>query len=146
MALRGEYEPSTWDWVARQVEHYESSGGTKGTELQGTPCVVLTMLGRRTGRIRKAVVIRVEHDGYYAAVGSKGGRPHHPGWYFNLVENPQVTVQDGTNVYEMRAREVHGDEKAAWWARAVAVWPAYDDYQQRTERDIPVLVLEPVTR
>ena len=143
MSLEGEYEPSTWDWVAKQVDRYESSGGTEGTQLQGQPCVVLTMRGRRSGRIRKAVVIRIEHDGAYAAVASKGGAPQHPGWYFNLIEHPELTLQDGPDVHEMRAREVERDEKAAWWARAVDVWPPYDDYQRQTERDIPLLVLEP---
>ena len=143
MSLEGEYEPSTWDWVAKQVDRYESSGGTEGTQLQGQPCVVLTMRGRRSARIRKAVVIRIEHDGAYAAVASKGGAPQHPGWYFNLIEHPELTLQDGPDVHEMRAREVEGDEKAAWWSRAVDVWPPYDDYQRQTERDIPLLVLEP---
>jgi deazaflavin-dependent oxidoreductase (nitroreductase family) len=143
MPLEGEYEPSAWDWVAKQVDAYESSGGTEGTELAGKPVVVMTMRGRRTGKIRKAAVMRVEHDGAYAAVASKGGDEHNPGWYLNLLESPEVTVQDGPDVYEMRARVVEGDEKAEWWARAVEVWPDYDGYQQKTERPIPVVVLEP---
>jgi deazaflavin-dependent oxidoreductase (nitroreductase family) len=143
MPVEGEYEPSAWDWVAKQVERYESSGGTKGVMLQGVPCVVVTMRGRRTGKVRKAALMRVEHEGVYAAVASKGGDDHHPGWYLNLLAHPDVTVQDGADVYEVRAREVEGDEKAAWWARAVEVWPPYADYQRRTDRAIPVVLLEP---
>ncbi|HEX8805249.1 MAG TPA: nitroreductase family deazaflavin-dependent oxidoreductase [Acidimicrobiales bacterium] len=143
MPVEGEYEPSSWDWVAKQVELYESSGGTKGVRLQGAACVVITMRGRRTGKVRKAAVMRVEHDGTYAAVGSKGGDDHHPGWYLNLLAEPDVTVQDGPVVLERRAREVVGEEKAAWWARAVEVWPSYDEYQRRTDRPIPVILLEP---
>ncbi|HEY8527448.1 MAG TPA: nitroreductase family deazaflavin-dependent oxidoreductase [Acidimicrobiales bacterium] len=143
MALEGEYEPSSWDWVAKQIEAYESSGGTKGTLLNGKPCVVLTMRGRKSGKIRKAAVMRVEHDGTYAAVASKGGHDHHPGWYLNLLENPEVRVQDGPNVYECRARVADDDERAIWWERAVEVWPDYDEYQKNTERKIPILLLEP---
>ncbi len=143
MASEGDYEPSRWTWVARQVEAYESSGGTKGLTLEGAPVVLMTMRGRRTGKVRKAPVMRVEHDGTYAAVASKGGAPDHPGWYHNLLADPDVTVQDGPDVHAMRAREVEGDEKAVWWARAVEVWPQYDDYQRRTDRPIPVVVLEP---
>lgn len=143
MALEGEYEPSAWDWVAKQVDTYESSGGTKGTELSGQPVVVLTLRGRRTGKIRKAAVMRIEHDGTYAAVASKGGAAHDPGWYLNLVDHPEVTVQDGPDVHERWARVADGDERAEWWARAVEVWPAYDGYQQKTKRSIPVILLEP---
>jgi F420H(2)-dependent quinone reductase len=143
MPIEGEYEPSPWSWVSEQVETYESSGGTQGLELQGKPVVVVTLRGRRTGKVRKAPVMRVEHDGTYAAVASKGGSPTQPEWYRNLLADPDVTVQDGPDVYEMRAREVEGDEKATWWARALEVWPAYADYQQRTDRSIPVVLLEP---
>ncbi len=143
MPIEGEYEPSAWGWVAKQVDQYESSGGTKGVTLQGVPTVVMTMRGRRSGKVRKAAVMRVEHDGAYAAVASKGGDPNHPGWYLNLLADPDVTVQDGPVVTDMRAREATGEERAAWWARATEVWPAYDDYQQKTDRQIPVLVLEP---
>jgi deazaflavin-dependent oxidoreductase (nitroreductase family) len=143
MVAEGEYEPSAWGWVAKHVDLYESSGGTKGLTLQGSPCVVMTMRGRRTGKVRKAAVMRIEHEGTYAAVASKGGDDHHPGWYLNLLADPDVTVQDGPEVHALRAREVEGDEKAIWWARAVEVWPAYDDYQQKTDRAIPVVVLEP---
>jgi F420H(2)-dependent quinone reductase len=143
MPIDGDYEPSTWKWVANQVEVYESSGGTKGLTLEGAPVVLVTMRGRRTGKVRKAPVMRVEHDGTYAVVASKGGAPTHPGWYLNLLADPDVTIQDGPEVHEVRAREVEGDEKAIWWARAVEAWPKYDDYQRSTDRAIPVVLLEP---
>lgn len=143
MSLEGEYEPSSWDFVARQVETYESSGGTEGITLEGKPCVIITMRGHRSGNIRKIAVMRVEHEGAYAAVASQGGAPVNPGWYFNLKANPEVRLQDGPDIYEMRAREVTGEEKAEWWERATEVWPDYDEYQKRTDRQIPVLVLEP---
>lgn len=143
MAIEEDYEPSTWDWVAKHVDEYESSGGTQGVTMQGVPCVVVTMRGRRTGKVRKAAVMRVEHDGVFAAVASKGGDDNHPGWYLNLQADPDVVVRDGTDVHEVRAREVDGDEKATWWARAVEIWPAYADYQLRTDRPIPVVLLEP---
>lgn len=143
MSLEGEYEPSAWDWVAKQVALYESSGGTEGTTLQGKPCVLVTMRGRRSSKVRKIAVMRVEHDGTYAIVASKGGVAQNPGWYHNLIADPEAFVQDGSNLQAVRAREVHGDEKASWWARAVEVWPDYDNYQRKTKRDIPVLLLEP---
>ncbi len=143
MPIDGDYEPSTWGWVAKQVDAYESSGGVTGITLQGAPVVVVTMRGRRTGKVRKAPVMRVEHGGTYAAVASKGGSPTNPEWYGNLLADPDVTVRDGPDVHELRARQVEGDEKAEWWARAVEVWPAYDDYQARTDRPIPVVLLEP---
>jgi deazaflavin-dependent oxidoreductase (nitroreductase family) len=143
MPIESEYEPSAWGWVAKQVDVYESSGGTEGVTIQGVPCVVITMRGRRTGKVRKAGVMRVEHGGTYAAVASKGGDDHHPGWYLNLLAHPDVTVRDGSVVHTLRAREVEGDEKAEWWARALDVWPAYDEYQRKTDRIIPVIVFEP---
>jgi deazaflavin-dependent oxidoreductase (nitroreductase family) len=144
MPLTGEYEPSPWDMIAEQVHQYESSGGTEGTLLEGQPCVILTTRGRHTGKLRKTPLMRVEHEGGYAMVASMGGAPKHPVWYFNLLAHPdEVTVQDGPDVFDLHAREVEGDEKAAWWARAVEVWPAYDDYQANTDRVIPVVVLEP---
>lgn len=145
MPTEGEYEPSAWDWVAQQVDQIESSGGTEGLTLQGKPVVVVTMRGRRSGKVRKAALMRVEHDGRYAIVASKGGDPSHPGWYHNIVADPDVTLQDGTTVQDMRAREVEGDERAEWWDRAVEAWPAYADYQTKTDRTIPVFVLEPVS-
>jgi F420H(2)-dependent quinone reductase len=141
--IEGEYVPSQWDWVAKQIDRYESSGGTEGVTIQGVPVIVMTMRGRRSGNMRKAAVMRVEHDGTYAAVASKGGSPENPGWYHNLMAHADITVQDGTERRPMRARELEGEERAAWWARAVGVWPAYDGYQKRTKRPIPVVLLEP---
>lgn len=142
MALEGEYAPSPLKFAADQVRLYEESGGREGTELLGKPVVIVTMRGAKSGKIRKVPVMRVEHDGAYAVVASMGGAPRHPLWYHNLVTNPDVTLQDGPDVFEMRTREVTGEEKAAWWERAVAAWPAYADYQQKTSREIPVLVME----
>ncbi len=143
MPLEGEYEPSPWAPIAEQVEQYESSGGTEGTTLEGQPCVILTTRGRRSGKLRKTPLMRVEHEGSYAVVASMGGAPQHPVWYFNLLEHPEVTVQDGPDVHDLVAREVTGDEKATWWGRATEVWPSYDDYQAATDRVIPLIVLEP---
>lgn len=144
MPLEGEYEPSPEQWVRDQVELYESSGGTRGTTLRGMPVVVLTTLGARSGKIRKTPLMRVEHDGRYALVASMGGAPRHPVWYHNVVANPLVELQDGPVRQEMAARELGGAEKAEWWERAVAAFPDYAQYQKRTEREIPVFVLEPV--
>ncbi|MFI7148041.1 nitroreductase family deazaflavin-dependent oxidoreductase [Nonomuraea sp. NPDC050022] len=146
MPLEGEYEPSTAQWVREQVELYESSGGTKGTTLMdtGLPVVVLTNLGAASGKIRKTPLMRVEHEGRYAVVASQGGAPKHPVWYFNLKAEPRVELQDGPVKQDMRAREVTGTEKAEWWERAVAAYPPYADYQKKTDREIPVFVLEPV--
>ena len=139
-----EYEPSPQEWVRRQVEAYEASGGTEGTTLRGLPVVVLTMRGAKSGKLRKVPLMKVEHDGSYAAVASRGGAPTHPQWYFNLLADPRVRVQDGPDVHEMRARVLDGEERALWWKRAVEAFPDYADYQERTERQIPVLLLEPV--
>ena len=129
-----------------QVELYEGSGGTQGTTLRetGLPVVIVTNLGASSGKVRKTPVMRVEHDGRYAMVASKGGAPEHPVWYYNLRANPLVELQDGGRTWEMTAREVTGDERAAWWERAVAAYPPYADYQLKTDRLIPVFVLEPV--
>ena len=143
MPLTGEYEPSTQQWVRDQVALYEGSGGTEGTTLRDMPVIILTSRGARSGKLRKTPLMRVEHDGAYAVVASKGGAPEHPVWYYNLVADPQVELQDGPEKWDMVAREVEGDEKAAWWERAVAAYPDYADYQQKTERVIPVFVLEP---
>ncbi|MEX0750657.1 MAG: nitroreductase family deazaflavin-dependent oxidoreductase [Dehalococcoidia bacterium] len=142
MTLEGQYAPSTLKFAADQVEIYERTGGAEGNTLQGVPVIILTTRGRKSGFVRKSALMRVEHDGAYACVASLGGAPRSPKWYDNAIAHPDVLLQDGATVYEMRAREVTGDEKAAWWARAVAVWPAYDEYQAKTERIIPVLVLE----
>ncbi|MFG2881387.1 nitroreductase family deazaflavin-dependent oxidoreductase [Streptomyces sp. NPDC048297] len=146
MPLEGEYEPSTAEWVRDQVELYESSGGTKGTTLldTGLPVILLTTLGARSGKIRKTPLMRVEHDGRYAVVASQGGAPKHPVWYFNVTADPHVELQDGPVKRDMRAREVTGAEKAEWWERAVAAFPPYAEYQKKTDRQIPVFVLEPL--
>jgi deazaflavin-dependent oxidoreductase (nitroreductase family) len=143
MPLTGEYEPSPSKFAREQAALYEGSGGTDGTTLQGVAVVVVTTRGAKTGKLRKVPLMRVEHDGQYAAVASMGGAPKHPVWYFNLVADPHVEVQDGPVKQDMTAREVHGEEKAIWWERALAVWPSYADYQNKTDREIPVFVLEP---
>lgn len=143
MPLQGEYEPSPAQWVREQVEEYENSGGTRGTTMRGVPVVVITSMGASSGKLRKNPVMRVEHDGVYAAVASKGGAPENPSWYRNLVEHPQVELQDGPDKGDYVARQVSGDERAQWWERAVEVWPDYAEYQTKTDREIPVFVLEP---
>jgi deazaflavin-dependent oxidoreductase (nitroreductase family) len=143
MPLQGEYEPSTQQWVRDQVELYESSGGREGSTLRDLPVVIMTNRGVKSGKLRKTPVMRVEHDGRYAAVASKGGMPTHPVWYYNLVENPDIELQDGPVKTDMTARLVTGDEKATWWKRAVAAYPDYADYQEKTTREIPVFILEP---
>ncbi|AYN38078.1 nitroreductase family deazaflavin-dependent oxidoreductase [Streptomyces dangxiongensis] len=146
MPLEGEYEPSPTQWVREQVELYESSGGTKGTTLldTGLPVILLTTRGAKSGKLRKTPLMRVEHEGRYAAVASLGGAPQHPVWYFNVTSDPHVELQDGPVKRDMRAREVTGAEKAEWWERAVAAFPQYAEYQQKTSREIPLFVLEPV--
>lgn len=143
MPLKGEYEPSPAQWVRDQVELFESSGGTEGTMLRGLPVIILTTRGARSGKIRKTPLMRVEHDGTYAVVASQGGAPKHPVWYHNLVADPRVELQDGPVRQDMNAREVTGEEKAVWWQRAVDAFPDYADYQLKTDRQIPVFVLEP---
>lgn len=143
MPLKGEYEPSPSQWARDQVEEYESSNGTSGTAMRGMPVVVVTSKGAKTGRLRKTPLMRVEHGGRYAAVASLGGAPRNPNWYHNLVAHPEVELQDGPVKQDMVAREVTGEEKAQWWERAVAAFPDYADYQRKTEREIPVFVLEP---
>ena len=146
MPLEGEYEPSKEQWVRDQVELYESSGGTQGTTLldTGLPVVIMTNRGARSGKLRKTPVMRVEHDGRYLAVASKGGAPDHPAWYANLLADPNVELQDGPEKWDMTVRELSGEEREQWWVRAVAAYPPYADYQRKTDRVIPVLLLEPV--
>lgn len=144
MALKGTYEPGTNDWANTQVETYESSGGTKGTTLHGLPVIVLTSLGARSGELRKAPLMRVEHEGQYAVIASKGGAPDHPHWYHNLVADPHVELQDGPVRRDYLAREVTGSDRDVWWERAVAAFPPYAEYAEKTERTIPVFVLSPV--
>ncbi len=144
MPVDGEYEPSTQAWVRDQVELYESSGGTQGTTLRNTglPVVIITNRGAKTGKVRKTPLMRVEHEGRYAAVASQGGAPSHPVWYYNFRADPRVELQDGPDKWDMTARELTGDERAQWWERAVAAFPPYADYQRRSARQIPVFVLE----
>ncbi len=143
MPLAGDYEPSPWGPIADQVALYESSGGTEGLELEGKPCIILTTKGNKTGKLRKTPLMRVEHDGSYAVVASMGGAPNNPVWYYNLLGESRVTLQDGPAVLDLVAHEATGDEKAVWWARALEVWPPYDTYQASTERVIPLFVLDP---
>ncbi|MFD5405539.1 nitroreductase family deazaflavin-dependent oxidoreductase [Streptomyces griseorubiginosus] len=146
MPLDGKYEPSPTQWVRDQVELYESSGGTEGTTLldTGLPVIVLTTRGAKSGSIRKTPLMRVEHDGRYAVVASQGGAPKHPVWYHNIKGEPLVELQDGPVKRDFKAREVTGSERDEWWDRAVAAYPPYADYQTKTDRVIPVFVLEPV--
>jgi F420H(2)-dependent quinone reductase len=143
MPLQGEYAPSTSKWARDQAETYEATEGREANTLRGKPVIVLTTVGAKSGRLRKTALMRVEHDGEYAVVASQGGQPEHPAWYFNIVEQPHVELQDGAVKRDYLAREVTGDEKAAWWKRATGVWPAYDAYQAKTDREIPVFVLTP---
>ena len=143
MALQGEYVPSPAPWVRKQVEVYERSGGREANTLgdTGLPVVVVTMRGNKTGSVRKVALMRVEHDGEYALVASKGGAPQHPVWYWNLRAHPDdVTIQDGPEPFEATVRELSGDERSEWWERAVAAYPPYAEYQQKTDREIPVFV------
>lgn len=147
MPITGEYEPSTSQWVADQVADYEASGGARSNTVgpDNTPVVIVTMRGAKTGKVRKIGLIRVEHDGEYALVASKGGAPEHPGWYHNLLADPQVMVQDGPTPHDHIVREVNGDERATWWHRSAAVFPQYLDYAKHTDREIPVLVARRVS-
>lgn len=144
MPLTGEYEPSTADWARTQAETYEATGGREGATLRGRPVIVLTTVGAKSGKLRRTALMRVEHEGEYAVVASKGGAPEHPTWFHNLVAHPRVELQDGAVRKDYDARLVTGEERAVWWQRAVATWPSYEDYTTRTDREIPVFVLTPV--
>jgi deazaflavin-dependent oxidoreductase (nitroreductase family) len=141
MPLTGEYAPSTSEWSRKQTELYEATNGEEGGELRGRPVIVLTSIGAKTGMLRKTALMRVERDGVYAVVASLGGAPKNPAWYHNLKKNPHVELQDGATKRDYTAVEVTGDEKAAWWQRAVEAWPDYAAYQAKTDRQIPVFVL-----
>lgn len=141
MPLTGEYEPSTSDWARRQAELLEGSGGKEGTTLNGLPVILLTTKGNKSGKLRKTPLMRVEHNGEYAAVASLGGAPKNPVWYYNVKAEPLVELQDGTEKADYVAREVTGDEKAVWWERAVEAFPNYAEYQTKTDREIPLFVL-----
>ncbi len=144
MPLSGEYAPSTASWARKQVERYEASGGEEAGDLRGRPIIVLTSVGAKTGKLRKAALMRVERDGIYAVVASLGGAPKHPVWYYNLKANPHVELQDRATKRDYTAREVTEEEKATWWERAVEAWPDYARYQTKTTRQIPVFVLESI--
>jgi F420H(2)-dependent quinone reductase len=143
MPLQGEYEPSPYERASKQVADFEASNGAEGNTMRGMPVVVITTVGAKSGKLRKIPLMRVESEGRYAIVASLGGAPRHPVWYYNVKANPQVELQDGPVKQDMVAREVTGDEKAQWWEIAVDAYPDYADYQTRTDRQIPVFVLEP---
>ena len=143
MTLQGEYIPSSAQWVRDQVEAYERSGGSEANTLRdtGLPVIIVSMRGNKSGKVRKIGLMRVEHNGAYALVASKGGAPQHPVWYYNLKAHPnEVTIQDGPEPFDAHVRQVTGDERAEWWQRAVAAYHPYAEYQERTEREIPVFV------
>ena len=143
MPLEGEYEPSTSDWARKQAETFEATNGARANTLRGMPIILLTSVGAKTGKLRKTALMRVELEGEYAVVASLGGAPKHPVWYFNLKAQPHVELQDGAEKHDYLARELApGTERDLWWERAVAAYPPYADYQQKTERLIPVFVLE----
>src|SRR3954453_15799830 len=143
MTADHEYAPSPEDYVRETVELYESSGGTQGNTMMGKPTIILTTVGNKSGKIRKTPLMRIEHDGSYAVVASKGGDPKNPVWYNNITANPEVELQDGATKKKYLAHEATGEEKAEWWARAVEAWPDYDNYQKKTDRVIPLFVLTP---
>ena len=143
MTLEGEYEPSPWEWVRNQVETYERTGGAEANTLldTGLPIIIFTTRGNKTGKIRKIPLMRVEHDGEYALIASVGGAPKHPVWYFNVLADPNAaTIQDGPEPFDVTVRQVTGNERDTWWERSVAAYPPYAEYQERTERVIPVFV------
>jgi deazaflavin-dependent oxidoreductase (nitroreductase family) len=143
MPLEGEYEPSAWDWVREQVETYERTGGQEANTLRdtGLPVIIVTTRGNKTGKVRKTALMRVEHEGEYALVGSQGGRPTDPVWAHNLRADPTaVRLQDGPEPFDAVVRELTGSDRAEWWERAVAAFPPYAEYQEKTSRTIPVFV------
>jgi deazaflavin-dependent oxidoreductase (nitroreductase family) len=142
-SIEGEYAPSPWDWVRQQVETYERTGGREANTLRdtGLPIIIVTTRGNKSGKVRKTPLMRVEHEGEYALVASMGGAPKHPVWYYNLKADPDaVVIQDGPEPFDAHVREVTGAEREQWWARAVAAYPPYAEYQEKTERVIPVFV------
>ena len=144
MPLKGEYEPSPSDWARDQAEKFENSNGAEANTLRGVPIILLTSVGAKSGKLRKTPLMRVEHEGEYPVIASRGGAPKHPVWYYNLAKNRQVELQDGRAKKDYEAHEAAGDERATWWERAVAVWPDYAEYQTKTDRQIPVFVLTPI--
>jgi F420H(2)-dependent quinone reductase len=145
MPLTGEYEPSPLDWSREQADKYAESDGADAADMKGMPIILLTTVGAKTGKLRKTPLMRVEHDGEYAVVASLGGAPKNPVWYYNVAKNPRVELQDGSVTRDYDAHEAFGDEKATWWERAVAAYPDYADYQEKTDRQIPVFVLTPAS-
>ena len=145
MPITGEYEPSTSAWVAEQVAEYEASGGTRANTLRdtGLPVIIVTMRGAKSGKVRKIALMRVVHGGDYLLVASKGGHPENPGWYHNLIADPSVIIQDGPEPHDYVVREATGVERQEWWERALAAFPQYADYEERTDRLIPLLVASP---
>ena len=146
MTLQGEYVPSKADWVREQVEAFEASNGAEANTLRGgeDPIVVITSVGAKSGKLRKNPVMRVERDGEYIAIASKGGAPEQPEWYYNFVEHPEVDLQDGPVKKTYKVRLLSGEERAAAWEHAVSTWPTYASYQTKTDREIPVFLLSPV--
>jgi len=143
MPLEGEYEPPAAKWVRDQVEEYEGSGGTQGTKLRGVPTIIVTSKGARSGKLRKNPVMRVEHDGAYAAVASKGGAPEHPGWFHNLKAHPETEIEVGTEKIRVVATVVSGDERERLYSTMVEGEPQFGEYQEKTTRQIPVIALTP---
>ena len=138
------YEPSPWEPIAQEVELYESSGGTAPSQMVGEEWIVLWTIGAKSANVRKTPLVRVtDGEGRYAVIGSQGGAPTNPQWVHNVRALPVARIQDGPTVHELAVREVEGDEKSAWWQRATAIWPGYDEYQAATDRQIPLFVLEP---
>ncbi len=138
-----QFRPPASEWVRQQLETIDATGDTKSVDIQGRPVVVLTILGARSGLWRRVPLMRVEQDGVYAVVASAGGQPKHPVWYHNLLANPRIELQDGTETHALTARQVSGKERASWWEICVAAFPPYAEYQTKTDREIPVLVCEP---
>ena len=145
MPIEGTYEPSPYARAANQVEEFEASGGREGNLNRGVPVIILWTRGRSSGAVRKTPLMRVRDGDRYAVVASMGGAPQHPVWYGNLLADPHVSLQDGGDLHDYVARVATGDEKAQWWRKAVEVWPDYDAYQAKTDREIPLVILEPVS-
>lgn len=141
MPLQGEYAPPANDWLRGEVDKIMSTGTTASATMEGMPVVLLTTVGNRSGKLRKIPLMRVEYDGEYVVVASKGGAPVHPEWFHNIEANPHVELQDGEVTKDYNARELGGDERVTWWERAVAAFPPYAEYQTKTDREIPLFLL-----